>query len=68
MSSGTSPNQGSPGKPFLGIHLKCCNVYVRAYINATKDAYVANCPRCASPVRIRITSEGGSTSQFFEAN
>ncbi len=68
MSSDSSQSPGGKGKPFLGIHLKCCNVYVRAYVNASNDAYVAKCHRCAVPVRIKISKEGGSNSQFFEAN
>ncbi len=68
MSSDSSQSSGGQSKPYLGIHLKCCNVYVRAYVNAAQDAYVANCPRCAVPVRVNITKEGGSSSRFFEAN
>lgn len=68
MSSDSSSSSGQTGKAFLGIHLKCCNVYVRAYINATKDAYVSRCPRCGAQVRVGISKEGGSSSRFFEAN
>lgn len=63
----TSQNvQKTPdGRPFLGVHMKCCNVYVRAWPNAAQDAFVAWCPRCCAPVRIPIVKEGGSTSRFF---
>lgn len=54
--------------PFLGVHMKCCNVYIRAYRNAAGDAFVGWCPRCASQVRIEIVAEGGSRERFFEAS
>jgi|GEM_PF-2619116 len=56
------------GNPFIGIHMKCCNTYVRAYLNAAGNAYSGRCPRCATPVQIDIVSEGGSRSRFFEAS
>ena len=58
----------SPARPFVGVHLKCCNVYVHAYANADRSAFVGWCPRCAAPVRIAIVSSGGSDSRFFEAS
>ena len=58
----------SQGRPFVGVQLKCCNVYLRVYANEAKDAFVGWCPRCATPVRIPIVKEGGSTSRFFEAS
>ena len=57
----------APARPFLGIHLKCCNVYVRAYLNAARDAYVAWCPRCAAQALVQVAAEGGSKGRFFEA-
>ncbi len=60
----------SEERPYLGLHLKCCNVYLRVYINATGDAYAGNCPKCAKPVRVNIAAEGegGSSNTFFEAS
>ena len=55
-------------RPFVGVHLKCCNIYLRAYTNSAKDAFVGYCPRCAVQVRIPIVKEGGSTERFFEAS
>ncbi|HUG91408.1 MAG TPA: hypothetical protein VML55_11270 [Planctomycetaceae bacterium] len=55
-------------RPFVGVHLKCCHVYVRLYANADRSAFVGWCPRCAAPVRIAIVEEGGSRSRFFEAS
>ncbi len=48
--------------------MKCCNMYVRAYVNQMRDAYVGWCPRCAAQVRIEIVQEGGSSDRFFEAS
>jgi hypothetical protein len=45
--------------------MKCCNVYIRAYANASKDAFVGWCPKCCAPVRVPIVEEGGSTDRFF---
>ena len=66
----TEPSQPAPGaeRPFVGVHLKCCNVYVRLYANADRTAFVGWCPRCAASVRIAIVEEGGSRSRFFEAS
>ena len=32
--------QPAQDRPFLSIHMKCCNTYVRAYVNQQRDAYV----------------------------
>lgn len=61
-------NQQRERRPFVGVHMKCCNVYVRAYINQTGDAYVGWCPRCASQVRLQIVHDGGNRGRFFEAS
>lgn len=63
--AGAPQNRLSPAT--LGVHMKCCNVYIYAKINPARDAYVGWCPRCTKQVRINIVSEGGSTSRFFEA-
>ena len=64
--SDSSPQPNA--KPFLGLHLRCCNVYTRIYMTAQKDAYAGWCPRCAQPVRVEITNDGsGSSSRMFSA-
>lgn len=63
-----SPSPNPPERPFLGVHLRCCNVYTRLYLNAAKEAYVGWCPRCAKQVRVAVVKEGGSTGRFFEAS
>jgi hypothetical protein len=54
-------------KQFLGILMRCCRTYVRAYLNSSGDAFIGRCPRCAALVRIKVAEEGGSSNQFFEA-
>jgi hypothetical protein len=65
-----SPEAGrSPTpRPFVGVLMKCCRTYVRAYLNAGRDAFVGWCPKCAAKVEIEAVEEGGSTSRFFEAS
>lgn len=42
-------------RPFTGVLLKCCNIYIRAQLVPQSDAYVGQCPRCATPVRIALS-------------
>jgi len=67
MTQTSKPNNGSE-RPFVGVHMKCCNTYVRAYMNQAGNAYVGWCPRCATQVRMNIVAEGGSSSAFFTAD
>ncbi|MFQ5509263.1 MAG: hypothetical protein ACE5FN_07995 [Leptospirillia bacterium] len=54
-------------RPFLGMMFRCCNVYARIYRNPEGTAYDGKCPRCMTPVRIRIDKHAGTTrSRFFE--
>jgi hypothetical protein len=62
-----SPPKATP-RPFVGVMMKCCRTYVRAYLNAAESAFVGWCPRCAGKVEIEAVEEGGSTSRFFEAS
>jgi hypothetical protein len=57
--------QSGRSRAFVGVHMKCCNIYVRAYVNPDCSAYVGWCPRCAAQVRIPIVEKGGSTDRFF---
>ena len=61
-------SQAETQRRFVGVHMKCCNVYVRAYATAAGDAFVGWCPRCSAQVRIPIVKQGGSTDQFFSAS
>jgi len=53
-------------REFVGVHFKCCRVYVRAYLNRQKTAFVAFCPKCAGKMTIEIRPDG-SESRFFQA-
>ncbi len=64
----SQPKPNPKERPFLGVHLGCCNVYSRLYLNAANTAYVGFCPRCAKQVRAEVVEEGGSTNRFFEAS
>lgn len=64
----SAPKPDPQSRPFLGVHLRCCNVYLRLYLNPENSAYLGFCPRCAKPVRAEVVQEGGSTQRFFEAS
>lgn len=53
-------------REFVGVYFKCCRVYVRAYLNQQKTAFVAFCPKCAGKMTIEIRADG-SESRFFQA-
>lgn len=48
------------------MHFKCCNVYIRIYVNKDETAYEGRCPKCGAPVRIAIAPDG-SSSRFWSA-
>lgn len=66
-----SPDKGSSkrslrGRPWLAVHWKCCGVYSRVYRNAAGTLYEGRCPKCGSPVTVRV-GPGGTSHRFFEA-
>jgi hypothetical protein len=54
------------GRPFVGIHFECCNIYSRIYINKMKTAYVGWCPKCGAKIEISI-DPNGTDDRFFSA-
>ena len=60
------PGTAGTGRPYVGMHFKCCNVYNRIYINRELTAYAGLCPRCGAPVEVRI-GPGGTDDRFFTA-
>ena len=56
----------SDGRPFLGVHFACCEVYSRVYLNREETHYLGNCPRCAKQVRFQVGT-GGTDARFFTA-
>jgi phage terminase large subunit GpA-like protein len=55
------------GRPFVGVHMKCCNTYTRAYLAADRSRYEGRCPRCGAFIRMDVVEHGGSKDRFFEA-
>lgn len=47
---------------WIGIHFECCCVYTRLYRSANADRYEGRCPKCRTPVTVRVSPEGVSTS------
>ncbi len=62
-----NPSERRPPREYVGVHFKCCKVYVHAYLNRERTAYVAYCPKCAGKMTIEIRPDG-SDSRFFEAS
>ncbi len=54
------------GRPHINVHFKCCNVYARVYLNATRTAFTGHCPRCCAAVTVRA-APGGSKSKLWTA-
>lgn len=53
-------------KRFIMIWFRCCHAYGRLTRNAAQTHYQGRCPRCASPVSVRI-GPGGTDRRMFEA-
>jgi len=53
-------------RPFIGMHFKCCNAYARIYLNWQGTAFFGHCPKCARPIRVRV-SPGGKKAKFWTA-
>lgn len=64
-----SPASSEPtprGRPFVGIHFTCCDVYTRVYLDSRRDAHIARCPHCLRALFLR-TGPNGWRERFFEA-
>jgi len=54
------------GRPFIGIHFECCNIYNRIYINKAKTAFSGWCPKCGAKIEIPVDPHG-TDDRFFTA-
>ena len=57
---------GQGGRPFVGIHFACCDVYSRIYLHRDREKQIGNCPRCGRKIVLRV-GPGGSDARFFRA-
>ena len=59
----TSPNEGEAGAglSWIGVHMECCNIYMRILRRPTSRQYVGRCPKCGRSVRVRVGPEGVSS-------
>ncbi len=53
-------------RPYIGVHFKCCHVYARIYLNRDGTAFAGHCPKCARPMRVKV-SPRGEKSRFWTA-
>lgn len=53
-------------RPYIGMLFRCCQIYLRVYLNRAGDAYVGHCPRCAARIAVKM-SPTGSNARFFSA-
>ncbi len=60
--------RGGPAnaRPWIAIRWRCCGAYSRVYRHPDADRYRGACPRCGSPVSLRV-APGGTESRLFEA-
>ena len=58
---------GEDGRPFLGVHFQCCDIYTRVYLNRDATAYLGHCPKCARRIRFQV-GPGGTDARFFRAS
>jgi hypothetical protein len=54
------------GRKWIGMHFECCGVYQRIYRNREGTYYRGNCPRCGTPIQIRV-GPGGTDDRMFRA-
>ncbi len=59
--------RSADGRPFVGVHFTCCDIYLRVYLNREGTRYDGRCPKCGKRVRFRV-GPGGTKARFFEAS
>ena len=66
-SGSIGKSDAQAGRPFVGIHFACCQVYTRIYVNRAETAYVGFCPKCGRRARLRV-GPGGTETRIFTAS
>ncbi len=51
-------------RPWVGINFECCGVYARIYRDPAASQYVGRCPRCRSPITLRVGADGVESRLF----
>ena len=62
----SSASDSDEPRRFLMIWFRCCHAYGRLTRNRAGTHYDGRCPRCASPVSVKI-GRGGTDRRMFEA-
>ncbi|MBQ72636.1 MAG: hypothetical protein CMJ67_06990 [Planctomycetaceae bacterium] len=62
----SSPSGSDEPRRFIMIWFRCCHAYGRLTRNGAGTHYDGRCPRCASPVSVKI-GRGGTDRRMFEA-
>lgn len=65
-ASDAAPNRDGSASRFLMIWFRCCHAYGRLTRNRAGTRYEGRCPRCGSPVSVRV-GPGGTDRRMFEA-
>ena len=65
-SSATGRGKDASTSRFLMIWFRCCHAYGRLTRNRAGTRYEGRCPRCGSPVSVRV-GPGGTDRRMFEA-
>ncbi|HOE65483.1 MAG TPA: hypothetical protein PLO62_03065 [Candidatus Hydrogenedentes bacterium] len=59
-------NSDRKPRPYIGVHFKCCNVYIRVYLDRFGRTFSGHCPKCMRRIEIKV-GPGGSASRFWTA-
>ncbi|HWL93242.1 MAG TPA: hypothetical protein VNT79_06880 [Phycisphaerae bacterium] len=61
-SANPGQEESNRSRPWLGVLFDCCGVYVRIYRDPAIDVYNGRCPRCGTPITVKVSPDGENTS------